>query len=61
MILSLKPLIIGFVLLCTMTSCIEYKDVEFMGITDYSMTKLNANEVKISLKMKIKNPNNYNI
>ncbi len=61
MILSLKPLIIGFVLLYTMTSCIEYKDVEFMGITDYSMTKLNANEVKISLNMKIKNPNNYTI
>lgn len=61
MVLSLKYLVIGIILLASFTSCIDYKDVEFLGITDYSLTKLDSDEVKISLKMKIKNPNNYTI
>ena len=43
------------------TSCIEYEDVEFLGVENYSIDKVSSDDVKITLHMKIENPNTYNI
>ena len=54
-------LLSGIFILLSFSSCIEYKDVEFLGITDYSINKLDTEDVRITLFLKIKNPNTYNI
>ena len=42
-------------------SCITYKDVEFKGINDVNIGKINKHVIPIELNVKIYNPNNYNI
>jgi LEA14-like dessication related protein len=61
MTLSLRHIIVGLISVCLFTSCLEYEDVEFMGVDDYTIDQVSASEVKITLKMKVKNPNSYNI
>ena len=61
MTLSLKHIVVGLLSIFLFTSCFEYEDVEFLGIDDYTIDKVNTEEVNITLKMKVKNPNNYNI
>jgi LEA14-like dessication related protein len=58
---TIRPLLFGISILFLFNSCIDYKEVEFLGVTDYSINKLDTEEVRITLSMKIKNPNNYNI
>ncbi len=47
--------------LFSLTGCIEYEDVEFLGVQDYSIDKVNSSDLAITIKMKVKNPNKYNI
>lgn len=61
MTLSLKYFLIGLTSLLLFTSCIDYEDVKFEGIEDYSFDKVNTSEVQMTFKMKVKNPNKYNI
>ena len=58
---NITRLLSGIFILLSFSSCIEYKDVEFLGITDYSINKLDTEDVRITLFLKIKNPNTYNI
>lgn len=54
---NITRLLSGIFILLSFSSCIEYKDVEFLGITDYSINKLDTEDVRITLFLKIKNPN----
>ena len=58
---TIRQLLFGISILFIFNSCIDYKEVEFLGVTDYSINKLDTEDVSITLSMKIKNPNNYNI
>jgi LEA14-like dessication related protein len=58
---SYQHIIVAFLSVFLFTSCLEYKDVEFLGIDDYKIDKVSGDIVQITLKMKIENPNTYNI
>lgn len=48
-------------LLFVLTSCLTYKDVEFDGIEDVSVDKFGKDGIELTLKARVKNPNNYAI
>ena len=61
MALSIRHIFVALTSIVLFTSCITYEDVEFLGIDDYKIDQVNSEKVQITLKMKLKNPNNYNI
>lgn len=44
-----------------LSSCLTYKDVQFQGVENFKIKKLDTKEVTISFDLKIYNPNNYKI
>lgn len=50
-------IIIGSIL----SSCIQYKEVEVIEVSDIGVHSLSTEKIEIEVTMKIKNPNNYKI
>lgn len=44
-----------------LSSCIEYKDVEFKGVESVKILSANKEKIQLSINARIYNPNNYNI
>jgi LEA14-like dessication related protein len=43
------------------TSCIEYKDVEVVKVSDVGIKSISLGGIDVGVSMQIKNPNNYDI
>lgn len=53
-----------FSLLLTMpflTGCFSYKDVNFQGVENYKLGKMQDGQISLSFDVKLENPNKYNI
>jgi len=53
--------IIVLVSLCSLSSCIQYKEVEVVKVTDVGVKEISTKGIDIEVAMQIKNPNKYNI
>ena len=45
----------------TLSSCLEYKEVQVVEVIDVGVKDISVNGVAVEVEMQIKNPNNYNI
>ena len=45
----------------SLSSCLEYKEVEVIKIVEVGVKEISASGVDIEVAMQVKNPNNYNI
>lgn len=57
----IKRYILLLLLAISFSSCIEYDDVEFLGVENYSFDKVSTDIINIRIDMKVMNPNTYNI
>lgn len=48
-------------LIASFSSCIQYKEVEMVKVTDVGIKKFNTEGVEVEVAMQIKNPNKYKI
>jgi LEA14-like dessication related protein len=48
-------------LLLSLTSCFKFEEVEFKGVEEFKMPKINDKQVVLNLVVKVENPNNYKI
>ena len=55
------PFLIVILTCFTLYSCIEYKDVEVIDVSDIRVKSLTTSVVEIEFKMQVNNPNNYKI
>lgn len=51
------------ILFCALllTSCFDYKDVEFKGMQDFGIEDRTDNNITVRVDLKVNNPNNYGI
>lgn len=43
------------------SSCINYEDVEMLGVQDFKVRELSPSNILVEVYVKVRNPNNYNI
>jgi LEA14-like dessication related protein len=55
--LIVKVLVLAFVL----NSCMTYEDVQFKGVSNFKVDKIDKEKVKLKFDARVYNPNNYNI
>lgn len=58
---SLSKYLSIFVLLLSLSSCINYEDVQLLEVTNIRVIDLTTKKIEIGVDMKIVNPNNYKI
>lgn len=59
--MKLKYLVFFSLLAVFFTSCVDYTDVEIIGLKGLQLEKINQSGIKAKVSLQIKNPNNYNI
>ncbi len=57
----LKNTIAFILLLCTLVSCVNYEAIEIKDVKEVSIKQANTNEVVVSAKVQIANPNAFAI
>jgi LEA14-like dessication related protein len=45
----------------TMSSCLTYQEVEFVGMKGVEVEDMSTKEIKVRVSIQVKNPNNYKI
>lgn len=53
--------VLSFLLIVSLYSCFEYKDVEVVEYKSAGIKSISAEKVEIEVTLRIKNPNNYKI
>ena len=48
-------------IILSLSSCLEYKDVEVIKVTEIGIKEISAKGVDVEVAMQVKNPNKYNI
>lgn len=59
--MKLKHFLFFSLLTIFLSSCVDYKDVEIVGIKDIKVEKIDQSGVKATISLQVKNPNNYKI
>ncbi|MEZ4937487.1 MAG: LEA type 2 family protein [Crocinitomicaceae bacterium] len=49
------------ILIFFLCSCMTYQDVQFQGVSNFKVDKIDKEQVKLKFDARINNPNNYNI
>ena len=50
-----------FILIISLSGCLEYKEVEVIEVTEVGVKNISASGVNVEVAMQVKNPNKYNI
>ena len=53
--------VLGIVFTQLLTGCLSYKEVTFQGMEGYEIVKMDKDGMEAELKVKVRNPNGYNI
>jgi len=61
MVVGIKYMLLLCSVLVLFTGCIEYKEVEVLGLEDVSIGNIDTKGAQIEISVRVSNPNNYKI